>query len=246
MKILLTNDDGIEGEGLHALACALKGHTLWVAAPDRNNSAVSHKLTMFEPIICREYDMEGHAAYSVVGTPADCVLLALRALGAVPDVVLAGINDGLNAGSDVFYSGTVAAAYEGRQNGIPSIALSQHTRPPQAPLSADARDACFRYYAQWTAEHIEWLYSLAKQTEGVLNVNFPACYPPRGIRAARTVRTNYVTSYRREGDSYRMQFHPPMPAEDEGDITLLREGYLTMTPLRMNLTDDDAMKQWKL
>ncbi len=127
MNILLTNDDGIDAEGINTLAELLsKHHNVVMVAPENQRSASSHSITIYEPIIVKQvkksYNVE---AYSISGTPADCVKVALDKL--VPDnidIVISGINKGLNIGNDILYSGTVSAAIEGSMYKVPSIAVS--------------------------------------------------------------------------------------------------------------------------
>jgi 5'-nucleotidase len=123
MKVLVTNDDGIGAEGLVALADTLaKKHEVWIFAPDKERSGVSHALTLGAPGKVRQL---GERSYSCSGTPSDCVLLAiLGALGMKPEVVVSGINRGPNLGTDIVYSGTCGAAREAVLSGVPGIAVS--------------------------------------------------------------------------------------------------------------------------
>src|SRR5215467_708838 len=125
-EILITNDDGIEAPGLEALANALTGvGRLTVVAPDRERSAASHGITVFEPVV---YHQIGDRRFAVQGTPADCVITAvMQIMTERPSLVVSGINCGLNVGHDIFYSGTVAAATEAVLHGIPAIAVSAHS-----------------------------------------------------------------------------------------------------------------------
>lgn len=247
MKILLTNDDGIGGEGIKVLVSVLEKlkADVTIVAPKENNSAVSHKINMHTPV---KIDQVGENRYAVSGTPADCVLLGLCHLGLKPDLILSGINTGVNVGSDLLYSGTVAAALEGAQNGIPSIALSQYLHAMDTPekiLQTLQRTAglVFAGLSSW--------YELARET-GALNINFPPAEPV-GVRFCRQARTVYNTSYRETDEGLRMEFHPPRPAcgyqkaqtEDEGDIPLIRAGYITITPLKIDLTDTETLERWK-
>jgi len=135
MRVLVTNDDGIGAEGIIALAEALsREHEVWVFAPDQERSGVSHALTLSAPGRVRKV---GERAYSCSGTPTDCVLLAmLGALGAKPDVVVAGINRGPNLGTDIVYSGTCGAAREAVLSGVPGIAVSCASRDPRYGAAA--------------------------------------------------------------------------------------------------------------
>ena len=130
MRILVANDDGYQSPGIHALHKAMKAlGTATVVAPDRNRSAASHSLTLTHPIYVRQHASD---VYSLEGTPTDCVNIALSGmLEEEQDMVVSGINDGPNMGDDVLYSGTVAAAIEGRHLGHPALAVSMATHEPE-------------------------------------------------------------------------------------------------------------------
>ena len=167
MKILVVNDDGIDAKGIHILAEAAKElGEVWVVAPDRQCSAMSQCITVRGELAVRkrEFPVEGVHAYSVSGTPADCVKVALlHILPQKPDIVFSGSNFGYNAGQDILYSGTVGAAVEALSNGIPAIAFSNEAN--------DIYDVVEKY-----------LLSIAKDLSGrslpsdtLWNVNFPGC-----------------------------------------------------------------------
>ncbi len=236
MKILLTNDDGIEGEGLQVLAAALRGrgHEVFIAAPKENNSAVSHKIHMRAAI---SLEKRAENVYVLGGTPADCVLVALHYLKYQPEIVLSGVNMGQNVGSDVIYSGTVAGALEGAQNKIPSIAFSQYLRD----FTAEETSAALKRAAELAAENLAAWAELVKQT-GAVNVNFPP-HEPLGIKFCKQAHTYYNTSYAMTKDGLKMQFNPPAPAS-EGDIPSLKAGYITFTPLKIDMTDYKTLEKW--
>ena len=239
MKILITNDDGIRGEGLAVLASALqkKGHELIIVAPKENNSAVSHKITMRVPFTLEKLTEN---SYAVGGTPADCVLVALCYLKIKPDLIISGINTGVNMGSDVLYSGTVAGALEGAQNGLPSIALSQYLK---RSFTDEEISIALNRAASIAAEKLPEWFELAKTT-GAVNINFPP-FEPLGTRVCKQAHTHYNTSYAlREDGQLQMQFNPPEPAGD-GDIPLIKAGYITLTPLEVDLTDYAALTKWE-
>lgn len=166
-KILVVNDDGIEAEGLRLLteAAATLGE-VWVVAPERQCSAMSHKLSIFEPMRLREvdYPVPVAGAWQLGGTPADCVKVALtRLLPEKPDFVFSGVNRGWNAGYDVAYSGTVAAAMEAVMQGVPAIAFSV-----EYPEDYETTSACLPELAR----------QLMEKDPGrgaIWNVNFPSC-----------------------------------------------------------------------
>lgn len=239
MKILLTNDDGIEGEGLCTLASALKaaGHEVTVVAPTENNSAVSQKITMRSALRVRKTDAH---SYAVDGSPADCVLVALCHLGLRPDVLLSGINAGCNLGSDVYYSGTVGAAAEGAQNGVPSIALSQRLHLEEGGETVSEK---FRRAAELTVQKLSEWRKLACETD-YLNVNFPAC-PPRGFRFCEQARSVYHNAYIETEEGLRMDISKSPECVTAGDIPLLRAGYVTVTPMMSNRTDRAVLRKWE-
>ena len=158
-RIIITNDDGIESPALDALEVALStiGHVT-VVAPDRERSATSHGITLDQPV---PYEQVGPNRYAVQGTPADCIIAALRLFPAPPSLVISGVNRGSNVGSDILYSGTVAAASEAALQGIPAIAVSAHARADYASAAAVA--------ARIATQVLE--YGLPPDV--ILNVNYP-------------------------------------------------------------------------
>lgn len=242
MNFLLTNDDGIEGEGLITLAHALikVGHEVTIVAPDCNNSAVSHKINMRGQLSLSNYTEKlGVRAYSFSGTPADCVMFALKVLDVKPQAVLSGINDGMNLGRDCIYSGTVAAAQEGAQNGIPSIAFSTDYKSTKEG---------YQKAADFILKHLEAWVTLACQAHGALNVNLPTKEEIKGIRICRTANTTYFPEYERiDGENtYQYRFGmPPVIDEGENDARLFRQGFVTLTPLTLDMTDHFLLERWK-
>uniref|UniRef100_A0A7C2K1F1 5'-nucleotidase SurE n=1 Tax=Schlesneria paludicola TaxID=360056 RepID=A0A7C2K1F1_9PLAN len=251
--ILLANDDGIHSPGLQALADALaEWGDVTVVAPQIEQSGVGHTITYLHPLLAhREHRGGKFFGWRVEGSPADCVRLGiLEFCPRQPDLVISGINAGCNVGINVLYSGTVAAAIEGAFFGIPAIAVSQWLDSP-ADYAATARRAV----------------ALAKQllplapTGGMLwNVNFPANQPdwPRGVRVtAMGVRRHSETLERRidpRGRTYYWTGWEPLRSHhsDPGtDLEALQQGYITITPLRFDLTDSVSVAaldsvQWSL
>ena len=166
LKILLVNDDGISSPGIvHLAEMAMQLGEVWVAAPSSQCSAMSQKLTIFQPLDVEEYDfpLPVAGAYSIGGTPADCVKTALKALLPIrPDVVFSGINIGYNAGFDIAYSGTVGAAMEALLNGVPAIAFSE--------THVGCREVTDMFLYEIARELIQ--RPLAGE---IWNVNFPDC-----------------------------------------------------------------------
>ena len=231
--MLLANDDGIESPGLIALAKALGelGDVL-VCAPERERSAASHAITLHKPLRA-EPRQDGWFAIS--GTPVDCVYIGvLRLAKRKPDLVVSGINNGFNLGSDVFYSGTVAAAAEGALRGVPGLAVSQ---APNGDVAAAAAFATSLARAMLS-------YRLPDRT--VLNVNMPAEVPNRyrwtrlGERIYRDLAEDREDP---RGRKYYWIGGPPVGVADvaRSDGEALRDGLVSVTPLGLELTAYDLL-----
>lgn len=244
MRILVTNDDGIDAPGLRALAAALRPlGEVTVVAPERERSAVSHAITMHDPLRAQRVEFDGLTAWSVSGMPADCVLLGVRELlDSPPDVIAAGINRGANLGEDVWYSGTVSAAMEGAILGVRSVALSVASLGP-APATWDYRAA-----AQWAARLVPLAAAnLAPST--ILNVNVPNA-PPEQVTQARVCRqgrrcyrSTFDTRLDPRGGTYywlgsELPVDEPVPGTD---VAALRAGAVALTPVTVELTDERAL-----
>ena len=189
MNILLTNDDGINSEGIQKLAKVLRSvpnHRVFIIAPDCNRSGISNAISMISGPV--KLTKHGEDTYSCGGYPADCVLIALLGgIPARPDIVLSGINQGENLGTDIIYSGTAAAARQASLAGIPGIALSL----------ADKEHCCWDMAVSWSADHLNELVSLWKK-DHFLNVNIPNCPDgPDGMLVAPTGKKSYNDSINR-------------------------------------------------
>jgi 5'-nucleotidase len=238
MRILLTNDDGITSEGLFALHAALSpDHDVNIVAPDRNWSISGHSRIFDRPLRVNEVQLrDGTTAYSSDGTPSDCVALAaLGLLEQPPELVISGINNGNNLGDDITYSGTVAAAMEGIVSGIPSIAVSMNTRPLW-PVDMGA-DFIKRLVTQIT-EH-----GLAKDI--LLNVNIPSLPEDqiKGVRITRLGKRIYKDELHVGVDPRGNKYYwiggvdPPVDQLEEGtDVWAIAEGYVSITPIHLDLT----------
>jgi len=232
--ILVTNDDGIHAAGLGALADALADlGDVYVIAPDREQSAVGHSLTLHRPL---RADPRGDRRFAVNGTPSDCVNLGvLGLLPAAPALVVSGINHGSNLGDDVTYSGTVSAAMEGTLLGVPSIAVSLEN--PEAGFGEAAR------IARLVATRV-LVEGLPPRT--LLNVNVPAA-PPRGIRLTQLGHRVYKEKVVEQSDPrgrthYWIGAGPPQWDEsDATDIAAVHDGYASITPLHLDLTHFGAL-----
>ena len=238
--ILITNDDGVQAPALQALAQALKqvGHVT-IFAPDHNWSAAGHTKTMHKPLRITQAALpDGTPLYVTTGTPSDCVGLAvLGVLPELPDLVVSGINNGSNLGHDVTYSGTVAAALEGAVAGLPAIAASQDLAPGFQADLAFAAGVVARLAGRVLAEGLP--------PNSLLNVNFPAlpANQVRGIQVTRLGKRIYrdVLIERRDPKGqpyYWIGGDPPDGEPLEGtDIGALAQGYISVTPLNLDMTD---------
>jgi 5'-nucleotidase len=247
VRVLLTNDDGIEADGLHALRRALQdvpGIELGVIAPDGNRSAMARSITTRRPLWVEELQFEdGAVGYASDGTPVDCVRLAN--LGLIdhwrPDLVVAGINHGSNLGDDITYSGTVAAALEGVVLGIPGIAVSQQSRA----LELDFRETSafdFAVAANFAARLVGELQSAPMQSGTLLNINVPGT-DPRGVTVARLGKRVYRDELAlvEEGGPGRRLYRvygeaTATPDERDTDIVAIAAGQIAVTPLHFDLT----------
>ncbi|MHC4429744.1 MAG: 5'/3'-nucleotidase SurE [Planctomycetota bacterium] len=244
--ILVTNDDGYDAPGLHALTEALEplGRII-VAAPDQEQSAQAHALTVSRPL--RVYQVATDR-YRIDGTPTDCVHLAVERLtgGRLPDLVASGINRGLNIGDDLTYSGTVAGALEGALLHIPALAFSSQTdhegRADWGPVSAFARKI--------SADVLE----RGLEPGVLLNVNVPV-RPPKGVRITRQgTRTYRATTLERLDPSGRPYYWvggaDVKPADEaDGDHVASRDDYISVTPLHANLTHEpylETLSGWSM
>lgn len=242
MKILVSNDDGYLATGINVLADALeKVADVVVFAPDRNRSAASNSLTLSTPLRVKQV---GDNRYSVNGTPSDCVHLALTGyLDYEPDLVVSGINHGANLGDDVIYSGTVAAAMEGRFLGLPTIAVS---------LVGHGLTH-FDTAARVVANMVQKLESSELSADVILNVNVPdrPFDDLTGITAARLGFRHKSEPVVRSKDPHGRTIFWVGPAgkgQDAGegtDFHAIEKGAVSVTPLKVDLTRHDALPQLK-
>ena len=234
-RILLTNDDGIGAPGLVALESAFAdAGEVYVAAPSTEQSATSRAITLRQPLRFHE---QGTRRWAVDGTPADTVMIALnRILDFRPDIVVSGINNGPNLGENIFYSGTVAAAAEAAKYGIPAVAVS-----------VDARSGVdFAGSAEFAVKLVRRILHDGLPPGVALNVNIP--YPePRGVAITRQsqkiARSLVVESHDPRGRPYYwMHDDPPFAdAEPGSDYAAVRDGMISVTPLRFDPTAFDLI-----
>ena len=233
MNILLSNDDGVRAPGLHQFADQLrKLGKVFVCAPDRVRSGASSALTINEPVMAEEVSP---GCWSVSGTPTDAVKLAINELmDRPPDIVVSGINNGLNTGCNVLYSGTVAAALEGVQSGIASFAVSRMFAP----------DEDFRAQSRFAARLVARLAKEHSGTRAVFNINLPTGRP-RGIKVTTTELAPYDDRYQKRVDPRGREYYwicgqPARKLNRNGrptDDWAIERGWATVTPLRRDLTD---------
>ncbi len=252
MRILLTNDDGIYAPGLRALRTELlKLGEVMVVAPATEQSAAGHSVTLLNPLLVSEVfedDGKTFVGWAVEGRPADCVKLALlELLPDPPDVIISGMNAGSNAGINVLYSGTVAAAIEGAFYRHTAIAVS---------LEYDKKIYDFPTGAKYARQVIEQILARKPAKGSLFNVNLPVLErgPIRGVKVLPQNVSPYTEKFDRRvnprGRTYfwtSPDFGCPDPHPDT-DVTALDEGYITVTPLQFDLTDHarlQQVKQWE-
>ena len=240
MRVLVSNDDGVDAPGIHVLArhLATVGDVV-VVAPDRDRSGASNSLTLDQPI--RVTKLDDHR-YRVAGTPTDCVHLALSGLLDVePDIVVSGINNAANLGDDVIYSGTVSAAMEGRFLGLPAIAVSLVTRDHKGEHFESAALAVMLLMRKLVIDPLP--------ADTILNVNVPDLpwEQIRGLSVARLGRRHRSAPCIAQQDPRGRPIWwigPAGEAEDDGpgtDFHAVREGYVSITPIHVDLTRYQAL-----
>ncbi|MDB4907956.1 MAG: Survival protein SurE-like phosphatase/nucleotidase [Gemmatimonadetes bacterium] len=244
MRFLLTNDDGILAQGLQCLEEAAQSlGEVTVVAPDREQSAMSHSLTLHHPL---RPVKRAERRWQVDGTPTDCVMLAIEALMPErPDFLLSGINHGQNMGEDVLYSGTVSAAMEGLAFGIPSVALSF--------AGGDMRTDITRLgelvpMVTKVLAHLTSLPAFPRDT--LFNVNLPPCPVGeiRGMRLTRLGRRVYSGSMQPMKDPWGRKIYwigggeITWTGEDDSDFRAIQEGYISVTPLHLDLTHFNVLE----
>ena len=229
--ILISNDDSVNAPGLHFLVDCVKDMAeVWVVAPDEPKSGQSSSMTFNAPLRITEHEgYEGARLFSVSGTPVDCVKLAMHnILPRRPDLVLAGINHGSNAGNSVIYSGTMGAVFEGCMNGIPSIGYSLLHHSMKADFSE-----CVPFIKEMTAKVLA-----SGLPDGVcLNVNFPAKVKIEGMKVVRAARSYWTEEYQQYTDPHGKPFYwltgkqvNEEPDNPDTDLYWLGRNYATCAP----------------
>ncbi|RMF33213.1 MAG: 5'/3'-nucleotidase SurE [Chlorobiota bacterium] len=247
MNILVTNDDGIASSGIYALAEALRPlGTVTVVAPDRQQSAVGHALTVSEPLRVTRIWRDGQFfGFAISGTPADSVKLAIaRLLEAPPDIVVSGINHGYNTGINVLYSGTVSAATEAMLLGIPAIAVSLGSFDERADCSVAARTAAYL---------VERYHELVIPPKTLLNVNVPPLPEEqiKGVRITRQGQGIWNDAYEERLDPMGRPYYwlrgiyNHLDNDPNADDVAVEQGYIAITPIRFSLTDEETIVRLK-
>ena len=239
MRVLLSNDDGVHAPGLKALAAAFEDDEVWVVAPDREQSASSHAISLHRPL--RLFEI-GPRCFAVDGTPTDAVYMGLNLVlrGARPDIVVSGVNHGPNLGNDVLYSGTVAAAMEGALLGVHAIAVSLASPPPHA----------FEDAARFAAALARRVVANPPPAPLLLNVNVPPG-PVRGYRFARLGRRTYGNEVVEKTDPRGRKYYwiggeggatnEDIPGSDCNGVLI--DGLVAVTPLHLDSTHDAVLKE---
>ncbi|CAH0226673.1 5'-nucleotidase SurE [Stenotrophomonas lactitubi] len=243
MRILVSNDDGVDAAGIRMLASVLReaGHEVTVVAPDRDRSGASNSLTLDLPIRLKRID---HYTVSVAGTPTDCVHLALTGLLEFePDIVVSGINNAANLGDDVIYSGTVSAAMEGRFLGLPAVAVSLVTRNHDPKHFETAARAAVEIVARLKADPLP--------ADTILNVNVPDLpwSEVKGFEVTRLGNRHRAEGCIAQKDPRGNEVYWIGPAgreQDSGpgtDFHAVRTGHISITPIQVDLTRYQALEK---
>ena len=235
MRILISNDDGVNTLGIRLLAeWAKKLGEVVVVAPKVEQSAKSHAIEIIHPIEIKEVDfIDGVRAYAVDSTPADCVRFGLLGLGEKFDLVFSGINKGINVGDDIVYSGTVGAAEEAAKLGVKSIAFS--SEPNDQAIAATYLDKVYQYIVENRLLEINDMY----------NINIPA--KVKDIRITYQGTAYYSDRFRKlDGDMYIQEGEPipdVMPNDSNRDTVAFFDGYISITPLQVTRTNMDVYRK---
>ena len=246
MRILLTNDDGVNATGLKVLEGIARkfSEDIWVVAPTEEQSGAGHSLTLTQPVRLRRL---GERRFCVTGTPTDAVMMAIAHImkDHRPDLVLSGVNRGANLGEDVTYSGTVSAAMEGALAGIPSIALSQcYARQGMGD------SVPFAAAEAWAERVLRPIVESRMEPRTLVNINFPALAPDevRGIRVAQQGLRDYgrlridQRTDPRGYDYFWFGLGPMIETPSHStDLEAIADGYVAVTPLHLDLTHDPSL-----
>ncbi|MBN1299507.1 MAG: 5'/3'-nucleotidase SurE [Actinobacteria bacterium] len=247
--VLLTNDDGIEANGLKTLYSTFSSddkYDVRIVAPDRERSAVGHAITVFDPISVKKEYIDGtFCGYSVDGTPADCVKLAINAIiKKKPDILISGINRGANVGENIIYSGTVSAATEGTIYGIPAIAASVDS----------FRDLDYSFAAAFIKKVADLILGLKKfPKRTLLNVNIPAVEEKeiKGIKITRQSDVKFRDIFIKRVDPRGREYYwmdgqyETCKCDSDTDFAALRSNFISITPIQHDMTDYKKFEYFK-
>jgi 5'-nucleotidase len=257
VRVLITNDDGIQAAGLNALRrelIAMDGLDVHVIAPDSNQSATARSITTRSPLWVEEIAFDdGSSGFATDGTPVDCVRFAeLGLVGERPELIVSGINHGSNLGDDITYSGTVAAALEGIVLGIPAIAISQSAGGEASGLPW-GREFDFSASAAFAAELVRRAAQDPLPADTLLNVNAPAG-PPEGVEVTHLGKRLYNDELKlvdEDSDGRRRYqiygYEPSFEDERGSDLSAIAHERISVTPVHFDLTDRpslDRLREW--
>lgn len=246
MNILVTNDDGIFAKGILELAkIASNFGNVYIIAPDSQKSAISHGISINNPIMVKKVKLENFPnAYSVSGTPADCVKIGCEEIlkDINVDLVLSGINIGPNLGTDVIYSGTVSAAIEASIIGIPSIAFSYNSNEYDPLKYMEAREYIKEFMKMYEGD-------ISNFSDIVLNINIPNLKEQefKGFKSCCLGERKYENAFVKRkdprGNNYYWMYGQPFDEEIEGsDLYYIKKGYVTITPIKYDFNDSKNVK----
>ncbi len=252
--ILVTNDDGISSPGIKILAKTLKSFgEVYVVAPEGEQSAVAHALTLHRPL---RFERVGNNTYFVNGTPTDCVIIGVnKILSQKPDIIVSGINNGANLGDDITYSGTVAAAIEGTLLGVPSIAISlvREDRNNSGYRNVASK---FQIAANFAGEIVEKVLDNGLPDDTLLNVNIPYSVKNNGVRITKQGKRVYDNAIQELRDPRGREYYwigggiPQWESDENTDFEAIQAGYISVTPVHLDLANYEALKflekNWKI
>ena len=244
MNIIFTNDDGINAPGIRALIDGRSDYlNAIVVAPATERSATSHSISLGQKLRVEEYTERGIEHFEIHGTPADCIKFSVSELAFQPDLIVSGINQGANTGISVYYSGTISAAREGLINRIPSIAISLCSRT--------FRD--FRVSVNTTMRIIEAYHQGLFPKNVLLSINVPPLRPDevRGIKITKQAASRFVEEFVKEKEHEGNRVYSLageielIDADGTSDEEAVSEGYISLTPLKLDVTDYESIPQFE-
>lgn len=250
MRILISNDDGITAKGINVLRIALEkaGHDVYMVAPVKEESGTGHGVTLHRPLRVSEYIIDGNLiGYAVDGKPSDCIKLACWGIykDIEFDMIISGINRGENLGTDVLYSGTVSAAAEGALTGVKSIAISM--------VKEKDKEFKFETASEFVVKYIEEIKNIDFPKESLININVPNLdykdlkgfkYTKQGDRK---YKDNFIERIDPQGNKYYWLGGEVFELENDknADFNVVKEGYVSITPINLNLTDREFLERMK-